>query len=103
MLLWPSQWETSVIGMPWAKLGGRGVAVPQRVRDELRRQPGLPGGALKVLLIGAAGHVFVPASLEQVPVLGGAVVRDVLVDRLGHVQRQGDVAELPLDPELQRL
>lgn len=60
--------------------GGGGVAVPQRVRDELRRQPRLGGRALEVLLVGAAGHVLVPAPLEQVPVLGGAVVRDVLVD-----------------------
>src|ERR1700678_4357983 len=44
--------------------GGGGVAMPQRVRDELRRQPGPPGGALEVLLVGAAGHVLVPASLE---------------------------------------
>ena len=77
--------------------------MPQRVRDELRRQPGLPGGALEVLVVGAAGHVLVPAPPEQVPVLGGPVAGDVLVDRLRHVQRQRDVTELALDPELQRL
>jgi hypothetical protein len=38
MLLWPSQRDTSVIGMPSAS--GGGVEVAQRAGDELRRQPG---------------------------------------------------------------
>ena len=73
--------------------------MPQRVRDELRRQPRLGGGALEVLLVGAAGHVLVPASLEQVSALGAAVVYGVLVDCLGYRNQQWDVAELALGPE----
>jgi hypothetical protein len=48
-----------------------------------------------------AGHVLAPAALDQVPVLDGAVIGDVLVDCLGHVERQRDVAELSLGPGLE--
>ena len=41
------------------------VTVAQRVRDELRRQPGPCGGAAKVLLVSAADHELVLAALER--------------------------------------
>ena len=99
MLLWPSHRETSVIGMP---LGDGCVAVAQCVRDELRRQSRLPGGAAEVLLVGAADHELALAALEQVPVRGGPVAGDVLVHHLADIRGKRDVAELARYPELQR-
>jgi hypothetical protein len=81
---------------------GRCVQVAQRVRDELRRQPGPGGGTLEVLLVGAADDELVLAALEQVTVRGGAVLGNLLVDRLADVLGQRNVAELTLPTELQR-
>ena len=53
---------------------GRSVQMAQRVRDELRRQPGTGGGALEVLLIGAADDELVLPALEQVAVGRRAVL-----------------------------
>src|SRR6185437_5931673 len=58
-------------------------------------------GPLEVFLVAAADDELVLAALEQVPVAGGAVLGDVLVDRLAHVLRQRDVAELPRYAELE--
>jgi hypothetical protein len=52
------------------------------VGDELRRQPCPGGGPLEVFLVAAADDQLVPAALEQVPLGGGALLGDVLVDRL---------------------
>ncbi len=68
------------------------------MRDELRRQAGPGGGALEVFLVAAADDELVLAALKQVPVGRGAV----LADRLVHVLRQGDVAELSRLAELER-
>ena len=75
--------------------GGGCVAVAQRVRGEFRGQPGSDGGPVEILLVGAAGDELVPAALEQVPVWGGAMVGDVLVDRLGDVARGAGCRGIP--------
>jgi hypothetical protein len=81
---------------------GGGVEVAEGVGDEVGGEPGPSGGALEGLLVGAAGDELVLTALEQVPVGGGAVAGDVLVDGLADVFGQGDVAELPGVAVLQR-
>src|SRR6266498_1116940 len=79
------------------------------VPDSVHR---LPGWLAAVLVVGVvecgAGAVeragydqLVLAALEQVPAGRGAVLGDVLVDRLADVLGQRDVAELPGLAELQ--
>jgi hypothetical protein len=69
--------------------------------DELRRQSCPGGGPLEVFLVAAADDQIVLTALDQVPVGRGAVLGDMLVDRLADVLGQRDVAELPRDAELQ--
>jgi hypothetical protein len=57
------------------------------VRDELWREARLVRCAPEVLLVAAADDELVFAALEKVSVAGGAVVGDVLVDRLADVLR----------------
>ena len=70
------------------------------MRDELRREPRFRSGPLEVILVAAADDQLVLAALKQVPVSGGAVLGDVLVDRLADVFGQRDVAEFPGPAEL---
>lgn len=62
--------------------------MPQRVRDELGRQPGCRGSARKVLLVGAAGDQRVPPASVQVAIFAGAVIGKVLADHGGDIARQ---------------